>query len=319
MGGANTIYNKFVTMGINISNRLISFVTPARWYADESRVKELRETLINNHHMRELHDFPNTSDVFNGVYIMGGVCYYLYDKQYDGTCRVVEHRDSKEIISHRYLREEFSDIFIRNTNAVGILNKVLTQNNFKSLYNYIQDYNIFKLRSYEKGSVIPINDTDVMLYYTGNSSKGGDTGYIDRDDVPSGKQFIDCHKIFINSVSDNMLGFPYKVLYKAFYGAPGTVCNESYLLIGPINDPKYADNIIKYLATKFVRILVQQRKTSQLAYKRVYKFVPIQDFTDSSDIDWSQSVADIDKQLYTKYNLTQEEIDYIEATIKPME
>ena len=116
-----------------------------------------------------------------------------------------------------------------------------------------------------------------------------------------------------------MLHFPYKVLYKAFYGAPGTVCNESYLMIGPINSEEFAENIIKYLQTKFVRALVQQRKTSQTAYKKVYKFVPVQNFTNQSDINWTLPLAEIDQQLYQKYSLTSEEIQYIETTIKSMD
>lgn len=318
-GGANTLYDKFVIRGVELTNRYISFITPARWYTDESRVKNLRDVLTNTHNMKELNDFPNTEEVFEGVYIMGGVCFYLYDKLWNDVCKVVEHRDNKTIKSYRYLKEDFSDIFIRNNTAVGIVKKVVTSEDFEMVYNYIQDYNVFRLRSFEKGGIIPTKDDDAILYYTGNKSKGGGQGYISRDDIPSGRQFIDTHKIFINSVSDNMLGFPYKTLYKAFYGAPGTVCTESYLMIGPINDAKYAENIIKYLSTKFVRILVQQRKTSQLAYKRVYKFVPLQDFTSNSDIDWSKSIAEIDQQLYKKYGLSAEEIDYIEKTIKPME
>lgn len=318
-GGANTLYDKFVLHGIELADKYVSFITPARWYTDESRVKDLKNKLISTRNMRELHDFPNTDEVFNGVYIMGGVCHYLYDKSYDGLCKVVEHRDGTVVESSRYLMEDFSDIFIRNKEAVGLVGKVVTREDFLSISACIQDYNIFKLRSYEKGNIIPTEDSNIMLYYTGNNTKGGSYGYITSGEIGGGEHFIDKHKIFINSVSDNMLGFPYKVLYKAFYGAPGTVCNESYLMIGPIMGPEYADSIIKYLATKFVRALVLQRKTSQLAYKRVYKFVPLQKFNDEDGIDWSQTVADIDKQLYKKYGLSQEEIDYIERTIKYLE
>lgn len=80
-----------------------------------------------------------------------------------------------------------------------------------------------------------------------------------------------------------------------------------------------ANNFLKYLYTKFFRILVSAAKISQSAPNRVYKFVPLQDFTDKSDIDWNKSIPEIDRQLYKKYNLTDEEISFIESMIKPME
>lgn len=75
----------------------------------------------------------------------------------------------------------------------------------------------------------------------------------------------------------------------------------------------------KYIKTKFLRYIVGSLKVSQNVYQSVYQFVPLQDFTEKSDIDWSKSVAEIDQQLYKKYNLSDEEITFIESMIKPME
>lgn len=317
-GGGSALYDKFVLKALEISDRYVSLITPAKWYADEKKVIELKQKLLTDGHIKELHDFPNAEDVFKGVYIMGGVCYYLIDRQYTGDCKVVTHMGKHISISNRKIKEDFSDIFIRDSMGVSILQKVIVDG-FISFYQYINDYNVFKIRSYERGSVIESGCNNIKLYYTGNNSKGGGIGYIALDDIPARKDLLNGHKVFINSVSDNMLRFPYKVLYKAFYGEPNSVCTESYLVIGCLKKKEYAENIIKYLATKFVRVLVHQRKTSQLAYKKVYKFVPVQDFTSESDIDWTNSISEIDRQLYQKYNLTQDEIDYIESTIKPMD
>ena len=317
-GGGTAVYDKFVLMAFELSNQYISFITPARWYTDENKVVKLKNKLLECNNIVELHDYPNTEEVFSGVYIMGGVCHYLINKNYNGTCKVIEHRDAKVIESIRPIKESFSDIFIRNKDAVSILKKVIERSDFSSFYDNIYDYNIFKLRSYERGSVTKDEHNCIKLYYTGNDSKGGGIGYISRDEVLDNNNIIYKHKVFINSVSDNMLAFPYKTLYKGFYGEPGSVCTESYLTIGNIENEDIANNVIKYLQTRFVRILVQQRKTSQLAYKKIYRFVPNQNFSNSSDIDWSQPISNIDQQLYKKYNISQEEIDYIEKTIKPM-
>lgn len=314
-GGGNTLYDKFISAGIDMSERYASFVVPARWYTDETRVKSLREKLINTPNMVEIHDFPDTDDLFKGVWIMGGVCYFLWDNQYNGMCRFVEHRSGNIVENIRVLKSDYSDVIIRNSRAISLVEKVLSKKEHR-LDEYIFDYNVFKLRSYERGTENKIHEDDIIMYYTGNESRGGGYGYVKRKFITDGTELIDKHKIYINSVSDNMLSFPYKVLYPAFYGAPGTVCTESYLVIGPILDKRYAEPIIKYLKTKFVKALVLQCKTSQTSYKRVYKFVPYQDFTESSDIDWDKSVDDIDKQLYEKYNLQKSEIEYISETIK---
>lgn len=318
-GGGTAIYDKFVLGSLDISDRIVSFITPARWYTDENKVLRLKETLLECNNIRELHDFDKTEDVFKGVYIMGGVCYYILDKKYHGICKVVEHRNGDIIVKDRYIKEDCLDIFVRNYMAVDILKKVINNNNnFLTLYDYIQDYNIFGLRSYERGFKDKDVINNVKMYYTGNNSRGGGVGYIS-DNLIANSNFIDKHKVFINSVSDNMLGFPYKTLYKGFYGEPGSVCTESYLMIGPVKKKEYADNIIKYLSTQFVRFLVQQRKTSQLAYKKVYKFVPLQDFSSESDINWSQSIQDVNEQLYKKYSINFEESKFIESTIKYMD
>ena len=99
---------------------------------------------------------------------------------------------------------------------------------------------------------------------------------------------------------------------------PNEACSDTYLVIGNFNTIDEAVNCDKYLCSKFARLLVLMRLKSTIMSPKVFTDVPLQDFTSSSDIDWTQSIQDIDKQLYKKYNLSKEEIDYIERTIKPM-
>lgn len=95
------------------------------------------------------------------------------------------------------------------------------------------------------------------------------------------------------------------------------LCSETFLAIGPFESEDEAKSVIKYTQTKFFRILVGARKLKNMT-SGTYKFVPLQDFTNNSDIDQSQSIPDIDRQLYTKYGLTEDEIAFIESMIKPM-
>ena len=108
------------------------------------------------------------------------------------------------------------------------------------------------------------------------------------------------------------------ILGKPEYAPKNSVCSQSYLFAS-FENREQAENFIKYLKTKFLRFLVSAAKITQGAPSKVYRFVPEQDFTNNSDIDWSKSVHEIDLQLYKKYNLTDDEISYIESKIKEME
>lgn len=110
----------------------------------------------------------------------------------------------------------------------------------------------------------------------------------------------------------------YKVLSKHGVLKPNEACSDTYFVIGNFDTEQEALNCNKFICTKFLRLLVLMKAKSTIMNPKVFADVPLQDFTSSSDIDWTQSIQDIDKQLYKKYNLSQEEIDYIERTIKPM-
>ena len=117
------------------------------------------------------------------------------------------------------------------------------------------------------------------------------------------------HKVFISKAGSGSDSFPHSILTKPFYGAPNTVCNESYLVIGPFENKNECINVMSYIHTKFFRFLVLQKKNSQNAAKGVYEFVPLQDFSRP----WT------DADLYAKYGLTDDEIQFIESMIRPME
>ena len=110
---------------------------------------------------------------------------------------------------------------------------------------------------------------------------------------------------------------PARIIGQGVVGDTCTICTETFLAIAPFNSEIEANNVIKYCRTKFFRFMVGIRKLKNMT-RDTYKFVPMQNFTESSDIDWSKSIADIDAQLYAKYNLTDEEITFIESMIKPM-
>ena len=161
-----------------------------------------------------------------------------------------------------------------------------------------------------KGNKNKYNEDDLKIYVSGNDREiRGTTAYIPRESITKGKEMISWHKVYIAKAGSGSDTFPHSILPKPFYGEPNTVCNESYLVIGEFQTKEICYNAMSYIATKFFRFLVLLKKNSQNAAKGVYQLVPLQDFSKP----WT------DAELYAKYNLTQEEIDFIESMIKPMD
>ena len=148
--------------------------------------------------------------------------------------------------------------------------------------------------------------------------KGNEIRYITADKITKCKDVFNAYKIFI-SKSAGAPGKDLKIIGAAYVGEPHTACSDSLIPIGCFDNLIEAQNLQKYMATKFLRFMVSILKMSQNVTQIVYRYVPLQDFTSSSDIDWSQSIANIDKQLYKKYNLSDEEINFIETNVKEME
>jgi hypothetical protein len=139
--------------------------------------------------------------------------------------------------------------------------------------------------------------------------------YVNKEAITKNKTDIDKDKVFITGTGGS--GNDPKVMGNPEIAPKNSVCSQSYLY-APFGSKIEAQNFIKYIKTKFFRILVSAMKITQSAPNRVYKFVPLQNFTANSDIDWQKPICEIDKQLYTKYNLSQTDTEYIEKMIAEM-
>ena len=142
--------------------------------------------------------------------------------------------------------------------------------------------------------------------------------------VKKSTELIDYYKVLVgrfvpsNGELNVKPGEGYRVITTPQIINPGEINTETYIDVAALPTEIEASNYTKYLFTKFSRFLLKQSVSSLNVTKECFAFVPLQDFTSSSDIDWSASIEDIDKQLYQKYNLSEEEIAFIEKTIKPM-
>lgn len=320
---AKPIYNLFVDVAKQLSPSNIAMIMPTRWFAGGRGLNEFRDQMLNDTHISELHDFLKPELIFQNINLRGGICYFLWDKAYDnskGLTKVFTYRDDLiPKINNRSLKTEDSDILIRHSVGIEMINKINSHPDFVSFENHISSLRPFGFRGYftkdEKFRDSKKGLKDPVICY----GKGKQTGFLEREEITRNTEWIDRFKVYTprannigTELNDDNLN--------SFVGVPNTICTESYLVIGvdlKLNQSS-ATNLCKYLKTKFVRFQHSLGKASQDATSKTFRFVPTQGFTGKSDIDWSKSTQEIDKQLYAKYKFTTEEIEFLESMIKSM-
>ncbi|MFR2044548.1 MAG: Eco57I restriction-modification methylase domain-containing protein [Oscillospiraceae bacterium] len=305
--GAIPIYNKFVTQMQKTKTRYMSMIIPARWFSGGVGLDDFRRIMLENNHMKYIVDYIDSKDCFPGVDVNGGICYFLIDNLYSGKCNYTSICKNIQTTSYRDLNE--FDIFIRRNEAVSIIHKIKSLNE-KTLsspggcspqtpYGFLSTY---------EGKSKRTSDNDCELL----SSRGW--SYVDKNDIQKSTDTINLFKPMISKLSCEHAGNPdkngmFRVLSRMEILKPKQICNQSYLTVCPRNTYEEAKNVYNYLRTKFVRFLILQTLAGMNLSIANFKFVPWQDFSKS----WT------DEELYKKYDLTDEEISFIESLIKPMD
>lgn len=326
-GGNNDapIFQHFCRIASKVSNQYVSLVVPSRWFAAgrENLLGDFRREMLNSGHIEKLIVYSDSSVLFPNVEIKGGICYYMENKQYNDKCSYTLHDDGIKQESEITLNA--FDILIRNPKLSSIVENIEKQriaNEESTVDTIISSDTPFGIPSNPKESKkTPFkvyNDStsehNVLLFHIEKGVRKIE--YVNKNDVQKNINDIDAFKVFVTGAGGS--GNDPKVMGDPEYAPKNSVCSQSYLY-SAFNTEIEAKNFIKYIKTKFFRVLVSAMKITQSAPSRVYRFVPLQDFTPSSDIDWSKPVADIDRQLYAKYGLSDEEVAFIESVIKVME
>lgn len=296
---ATPIYQHFVDQAKKLHPRFLTMIIPSRWFSGGKGLDSFRNSMINDKRIRVLHDYVNAQDCFGtGVEIKGGVCYFLWDRDNSGDCKVVTHNAERPLsIAIRPLREYGSDVFIRWNEGISIYNKVKLQG--QATFNTIvSSQKPFGMRTFVRGN----KKGTIKLYERGGVS------LIFREDVLRNREWLDMWKVYITMAYNAGDGYPHQILNKPLLGEPQSCCTETYVVIGPFTTKEEAQNVISYISTKFFRFLVSLKKSSQHASQKVYEFVPIQDFSRP----WT------DQELYEKYGLTDDEIYFVESMIRSM-
>lgn len=314
---ATPLYDKFVIAAKKIQPEYLSMIMPSRWLASTNIncLNDFRSNMVGDSNLKKIIDFTSARDCFENVNISGGICYFLWDKKYKGECDFTNVREGKISRMNRKLNE-FPIIFHFNE-AVSIVNKI-EKKDYIPLNKIVSAVNPFNIPTTIKGTIKKIRDDDLILH----TSKG--KFFIEKDRISKGIELIDKYKVLLSQTIPGKAGETGKDGKHPVFASTlkvinkNEVCTHSYIVIGNYNNENEANNLLKYLKTKMVRFLTYLSVTSIHLTQNNFKFVPLQDFTDNSDIKWSTSIEEIDKQLYRKYDLTNEEIDFINSTIKPI-
>ncbi len=298
---ASPLYHRFVRQAQKLKPRYLTMIIPSRWFGGGKGLDDFRREMLNDNHIRVLVDYENASDCFPGVDIAGGVCYFLWDRDNPGLCDVVNIRNNETMHSVRALNE--FDTFIRHDQAASIVRKVCAFGE-PMMSKMVSSRKPFGLPTVAR----PQGSGDILLRW-----QNGEGPYR-RDEITVGRELIDKWKVITSYVGYDHAGNPGKdgkrrVFSKIDILPPGTICTETYLVVGSFDTEQEATKLVAYMKTLFFRFLVAQCMYSHHITKEAYRLVPIQDFSQS----WT------DEKLYAKYGITDEEIKFIESMVRLME
>ncbi|HDP94159.1 MAG TPA: restriction endonuclease [Candidatus Aminicenantes bacterium] len=297
--GSSPIYNKFVERAKKLNTRYLSMIIPSRWFAGGKGLDEFRDAMLHDRRISSLVDYPIASDVFPGVKVIGGVCFFLWERDYKGPCQVTTHMNGKTDTMTRPL-DEF-DTFVRFNKAISILKKVAAKK-YPSLSGQVSRQKPFGLRTFIK----PEKHGELTLY----ANKA--VGKISKSQITAGTEMLNKWKALISmgyGEGGEAREYPRMIMGKPIVAAPPSACTETYLVVGAYDSEGEATNLAAYLRSRFLRFLVGLRKNTQHITKDRFAFVPQLSMT----MTWK------DAKLYKHFNLTEDEIAFIESMVRPME
>jgi site-specific DNA-methyltransferase (adenine-specific) len=298
------IYQLFVEQAKRLEPSLLSMVIPSRWMASGLGLTEFRKTMLEDRHIRALVDYEVMSEVFPGVDFEGGACYFLWDSNYEGPTDYSNVRGSEIRGPDKRFLNEF-DVLVRDQRSVEILRKVLHRG-FEPVTKILSVDKEFGWTSNFADFTTQQNPGDVQLIFNHKGKRG--VGYVSRGQIAKSTHLVDTWKVMVSAAFGERGAVPAKVLGRPFVVGSPSVCTQTYLFFY-VDSEAQALNLKSYLSTKFFRFLVSLRKITQHATRSTYSWVPLL----SLDRQWS------DGDLYERFELTIDQIEFIESIIKPME
>jgi len=313
------LFPTFVTSAIKLNPKYVSLITPSRWFAGDAQDKsflKLREFIKDNNHISKIINYPDCKDVFDNVTIKGGVSYFLFEDNYSGNVDFYNANDGEKTKQTRPLFEEGLDIILSDSIDYEIIKKV-KEKDFVSMTKITKGRNAFGIVG-KPDVVNSISQAEKADGLVKLQCKAEEIRWTNPKNVTKSLDVFEKYKVFISKSAGDP-GKDRRVIGKPYVGEPNSCCTDSLIPIGKFDNIDEAINLQSYLKTRFVRFMISILKVSQNVYQNVYQFVPIQNFKNSSDINWNSGIDDIDEQLFKKYNLSDEQINWIISKIDKVE
>ena len=320
---AKPIYNLFIEKALALNPTYLSFIIPSRWMKGGKGLDEFRAKMSNDKRIKFMIDYEDASECFPQVHIDGGVCYFLIDKNYNGkTNYIYKAKQTDAIETKRYLKNDFSNIIIRDYRQMSIIEKVISKNypKFSEMvysrnpYNYPADL-FNRSENYKKSGLRDDYKEGYTKIYGVKGKKGGAkrvSGYVKTNTIDDNVDTIDKYKLFFSKAYSADATIPPKIIM----GNKNEICTETFLLIAKFNTEKEMLNCYKYMQTKFFRALLFYGRSGMNNSQKNFDLIPLISFKDGNLIDWKKDDYEINQVLYKEFNLEKKEIEYIENGIK---
>ena len=310
------IYQYFVNATRALCPRYISLITPSRWFAGGIGLDSFRDSMLHDRRICRIVDFTNSKDCFPDISIGGGVSYFLWNRDFCGDCHFTNTTGIRT--TSRVCRLDEYPSLIRYNDGISIVNKIHTHDE-AYLDSIISPLMPFGLPTNYRGVREPSTEKCIRLISSGNDT------FISENEIKAGQSLLGTYKVLVSKMAAEHAGEPdkdgrFRVIPSTMRViGPNVACTHSYFVMGKCIDKEEACNILSYAKTSFVRFLMLLAMSSVNLSKQVFVFVPLQNFTSPSDIDWSRPIPDIDELLFDKYDLSPVERNFIKSMIKPME
>ena len=311
---AMPLYHKFVEQSKLLNPRHLIMIIPSKWMVGGRGLKEFRDSMSNDKRIRVIYDFEDSTTCFSGVHLDGGVCFFLWNRDYCGNVDYY-YTDSKGCVvnSNRQLKSPFSNFIIRDSRLFSILDKTSKSQSFSSIVSTTKPFGVRK-DLFNNSGRYPESRLSETPFQGGikihgvKGLKGGArrvVGYVDKSFVKDPHNALNRYKLFFTtSYSTNAVNAPAPIIAE-----PGEACTETFLVIGPFANKEELANCDSYMETNLFKFLLYSGKGTMQVTREVFALIPLQDFSHP----WT------DEMLYKKYKLTEEEIAFIESMIRPME
>jgi site-specific DNA-methyltransferase (adenine-specific) len=297
------IYQHFIEQAKKLEPRFLTVVIPSRWMASGLGLSEFRQMMLRDRRLSVLVDYPAANDVFPGVEVKAGVCYFLWDATHDGDCKVTTIRGG-EVVGPTARNLGEYDVFVRDARAMSILHKVQKHGEL-SINSILARDKEFGWTSNFDGFHETKRAGDLPFYYIRTMKRG--VGYIARKAVTKSAHLIDTWKVLVPQAFNGGDALPHQILGKPLIAPSPSVCTQSFLFFS-VDSEKEAKSLQSYYTTRFFRFLVSLRKITQHATHSTYTWVPVQKW----NCTWTDDV------LYEKYRITKQERAYIESQVRAM-